>query len=421
MKTRPPNVSPETLRSLTDGWLLGHIHSIRPHQGGSSGSAKYAIESTEGRFLLKGRPHRALSPERLQLMRSVMAICLEAQLPVPELRPQADGARHIEQDGLVWELQTWMDGKSARRGRATRTPPESPWPCSTGQLEITLSSNHSSGESKVEFTSLVGRTMERFPSSKTSLQQLEALVGLAKKKSEERGVMDHPKQILHGDWHPKNLRMHSRRPGVGHFGFRCGSWMRWPTNWPTRCSKFHSDDRKTSRQPMAFRTSFSGRATAHIRVAIAHRKGTSRRHLEHVALADDRNHRRRNRASGCGMGRDPRHRCSGVDPSRSRDSRVDPRAKPIAGGGVDPDALTGTQRIDGSPKGGHRLRVESFVIQDHTPIRDFISVDAVGIALLKTRNHLGVRVQYTGCGVALKRVDTKPTMFSCGFRDQKRP
>ena len=80
MKTRPPNVSPETLRSLTDGWLLGHIHSIRPHQGGSSGSAKYAIESTEGRFLLKGRPHRALSPERLQLMRSVMAICLEAQL-----------------------------------------------------------------------------------------------------------------------------------------------------------------------------------------------------------------------------------------------------------------------------------------------------------------------------------------------------
>ena len=117
MKTRPPNVSPETLRTLTDGWLLGHIHSIRPHQGGSSGSAKYAIESTEGRFLLKGRPHRALSPERLQLMRSVMAICLEAQLPVPELRPQADGARHIEQDDLVWELQTWMDGKSARRGR----------------------------------------------------------------------------------------------------------------------------------------------------------------------------------------------------------------------------------------------------------------------------------------------------------------
>ena len=209
MKTRPPNVSPETLRSLTDGWLLGHIHSIRPHQGGSSGSAKYAIESTEGRFLLKGRPQRALSPERLQLMRSVMAICLEAELPVPELRPQADGARHIEQDGLVWELQTWMDGKSARRGRrdahasgialamfhrATRNQPPS---------------NHSSGESKVEFTSLVGRTMERFPSSKTSLQQLEALVGLAKKKSEERGVMDHPKQILHGDWHPKNLRMHS--------------------------------------------------------------------------------------------------------------------------------------------------------------------------------------------------------------------
>ena len=50
-------------------------------------------------------------------MRSVMAICLEAQLPVPELRPQADGARHIEEADLVWELQTWMDGKGAQRGR----------------------------------------------------------------------------------------------------------------------------------------------------------------------------------------------------------------------------------------------------------------------------------------------------------------
>ena len=209
MKIRPPNVSrpgcADPHRRLASGT---HPPSDRTKVA-PSGSAKYAIESTEGRFLLKGRPHRALSPERLQLMRSVMAICLEADLPVPELRPQADGARHIEQDGLVWELQTWMDGKSARRGRrdalasgialamfhrATRNQPPS---------------IHSSGESKVEFTSLVGRTMERFPSSKHSFNNSKQLQDWPKKKSEERGVMDHPKQILHGDWHPKNLRMHS--------------------------------------------------------------------------------------------------------------------------------------------------------------------------------------------------------------------
>ena len=209
MKIPAPNVSPETLRTLIDGWLLGQIHSIRPHQGGSSGSAKYAIESTEGRFLLKGRPHRALPPQRLQLMRSVMARCLEAQLPVPELRPQANGARHIEQDDRIWELQTWMGGKNAQRGRrdarasgialamfhrATRNHP---------------ASNQPSGDSKMEFPFLIRRTIERVPSSRASLQQLEELAGLAKIKTEERGIMDHPKQILHGDWHPKNLRMHA--------------------------------------------------------------------------------------------------------------------------------------------------------------------------------------------------------------------
>ena len=207
MKTRPPSVSPEALRTLTDGWLLGQIQSIRPHQGGSSGSAKYAIESTEGRFLLKGRSRRALSPERLQLMRSVMAICLEAQLPVPELRPQADGTRHIEQDDLVWELQTWMDGKSAQRGRRDAHASGIALAMFHRATRNHIASDHSSGDPKVEFNSLVGPAIERVPSSKASLQQLEKLSELARIKSEERGVIDHPKQILHGDWHPKNLRM----------------------------------------------------------------------------------------------------------------------------------------------------------------------------------------------------------------------
>lgn len=209
MKNRLPNVSSETLRTLTDGWLLGHIHSIRPHQGGSFGSAKYAIESTEGRFLLKGRPRRALSADRLKLMRSVMAMCLNAQLPVPELRPQADGARHIEEADLVWELQTWMDGKSAHRGRRDAHASGIALAMFHRATRHHPASNHSTGDSKVEFTSLLRHTMERVPASKTSLRQLEELAGLAKIKSGERGVMDHPKQILHGDWHPKNLRMHA--------------------------------------------------------------------------------------------------------------------------------------------------------------------------------------------------------------------
>ena len=36
------------------------------------------------------------------------------------------------------------------------------------------------------------------------------------------------------------------KPGVGHFDLDAVRvQMRWPTSWPTLCSKFHSDDRKT--------------------------------------------------------------------------------------------------------------------------------------------------------------------------------
>lgn len=207
MKTCPPNVSRETLRTLTDGWLLGHILSIRPHQGGSSGSAKYAIESTEGRFLLKGRPRRALSADRLKLMRSVMAVCLEARLPVPELRPQADGSRHVEEADLVWELQTWMGGRNAQRGRRDAQASGIALAMFHRATRDHPALNQPSMNPPREFGPLVERATEHLPGSKTALDKLEGLVELARMKSAERGLLNQPKQIVHGDWHPKNLRL----------------------------------------------------------------------------------------------------------------------------------------------------------------------------------------------------------------------
>ena len=125
--------------------------------------------------------------------------------------------------------------------------------------------------------------------AKTWLQQLEALVGLAKKKSEERGVMDHPKQILHGDWHPKNLRMHpdGRVSGILDFdAVRVDAVAHELANAVLQVSLRRPKDLALSQWPSGLH--FQSRATAHVGVAITHRKGTSRWHLEHVALVDDR-------------------------------------------------------------------------------------------------------------------------------------
>ena len=86
MSASNPSVPPVQLRDLLDGWQLGRINSIRPYEGGSSGSNKYMVEATEGRFLLKGRPLKALSAEQLEFMRVVMAGCADAKWP--ERRPQ---------------------------------------------------------------------------------------------------------------------------------------------------------------------------------------------------------------------------------------------------------------------------------------------------------------------------------------------
>ena len=57
----------------------------------------------------------ALSPERLELVRQITTNCVEARVPVADLRPQADGQRHVEWGGFVWELQSWITGRDGRR------------------------------------------------------------------------------------------------------------------------------------------------------------------------------------------------------------------------------------------------------------------------------------------------------------------
>ena len=219
MSASNPSVPPVQLRDLLDGWQLGRINSIRPYEGGSSGSNKSMVEATEGRFLLKGRPLKALSAEQLEFMRVVMAGCADAKLPVPDLRPKANGLRHVEYQGLVWELQSWMSGRGGRRGNEDASASGLALAMFHRATRSRQISNPKSCPHRHHFDRFIKRAIENVPTAELTLRSLGNLATVARAKVEERGISNHPKQTLHGDWHPRNLRFNEQGRVCGILDF----------------------------------------------------------------------------------------------------------------------------------------------------------------------------------------------------------
>lgn len=206
--------SSQTLDILA-GWMLGQINSVRPHDAGSSGAKKFVVDSAEGRFLLKGRPSGALSPERLELIRQVTTNCVEARVPVADLRPQADGHRHVEWGGFVWELQSWVSGRDGRRSsndaissgialamfhRATR------------HLQAPVIKGF---HQRQDIEKIARLALSHAPHAESALCELVTLAKVARTKVQDRGIAVHRQQALHGDWHPRNLRFNAQSQVCG--------------------------------------------------------------------------------------------------------------------------------------------------------------------------------------------------------------
>ena len=200
---------------LLAGWMLGQINSVRAHDAGSSGAKKFVVDSAEGRFLLKGRPSGALSPERLELIRQITANCVEARVPVADLRPQADGQRHVGWGGFVWELQSWVSGRDGRRSsndaissgialamfhRATR------------HLQAPVIKGY---HQRQDLEKIARLALSHAPHAESALCELVTLAKVARTKVQDRGIEVHRQQALHGDWHPRNLRFNAQRQVCG--------------------------------------------------------------------------------------------------------------------------------------------------------------------------------------------------------------
>lgn len=223
-------------RTVLTTWRLKPVF-LRP--AGGTANASLIVVGSRGQFVLRRRNPRYASPEQLTYDHSVIHGLAKAGLPVPKVVRTPAGSRWVEHDGQIYELFDFIEGLPAE--------PEHPVEISEaglmlGKFHLATAQLKPSGKKdwpryfdpKVSLKALkearktVGRDiLDRpadpmagpgCPGPRETIDFLLAQAELAERALPDKAYRALPHAIIHGDWHPANLRFRDHRI-VGVFDF----------------------------------------------------------------------------------------------------------------------------------------------------------------------------------------------------------
>ena len=211
---------PDELRDVLTHYALGSIESARAYPRGSRKSPKILLETANGRYLLKRRAAGRDRPARVSFSHTILAHLHEKGFPVPRLiRTRNAGDSKLILEGRVYEVFEYLPGKHydgtldetehagktlARLHRALRDFQTAWQPGGEGyhdsqrvraglhRIPPVVSSHDSVCGLEAELFRLVHDLRESYDLAAHAVNQL--------------GFPKWERWLVHGDWHPGNLR-----------------------------------------------------------------------------------------------------------------------------------------------------------------------------------------------------------------------
>ena len=211
---------PEELAAVLAHYTLGDILSAREYPRGSRRSPKILLQTAKGRYLLKRRALGRDRPARVTFSQTLLRHLYQKGFHVPRLiRVHDTGDSKLIHGGRVYEVFEYVDGEHydesleqtehagktlARLHRALRGFQTAWHPTSSGyhdsrrvraglqMVPAAVSSHDSVSGYEAELLSLIQELRERYDAA------AEKVNGL--------GFADWESELVHGDWHPGNLR-----------------------------------------------------------------------------------------------------------------------------------------------------------------------------------------------------------------------
>jgi len=218
-------IEPDELAEVLKRYDLGAIEKIREYPRGSRRSPKILIDTTSGRYVLKRRAQGRDKPARVTFAHTVLWRLREKGIPVPDLLRTRDSRESmLIIHGRVYELfkyvpgdhydaslaHTSQGGKTlARIHRALRNfqtawqPPAGGYHDSDrvraglNSIPSAVSSHDSVLGHESDLLALIQELYESYENATRAVNRL--------------GFRGWESRIIHGDWHPGNLRYRNDR------------------------------------------------------------------------------------------------------------------------------------------------------------------------------------------------------------------
>ncbi|MFQ5805252.1 MAG: phosphotransferase enzyme family protein [Phycisphaerae bacterium] len=220
--------SPSELAVVLSHYDLGVIESAKEFARGSRRSPKLLLRTAQGRYLLKRRAHGRARPARVTFAHTLLWHLRQKGFPVPELLSTRDGREStLTHGGRVYELFEYVpgeryDGSLEQTAHAGKTlarfhrgvadfqtawqPPPGGYHDSAAvraglnSIPTTIASHDSVIGQEAELLSLTQELYERYDEAAEAVNRL--------------GYTRWPRWIIHGDWHPGNMRFRRNKVAV---------------------------------------------------------------------------------------------------------------------------------------------------------------------------------------------------------------
>ncbi len=197
---------------------LGVIESITPFKRGSRRSPKVGIVAKDGKYLLKRRATRRSSERRVNLAHAAQEQLAAAGFPLAQLIPTREGDTCLRREDQLYELfmfvsghdysgtieQTYDAGRTLARFHeiTSAVPLDEHTPAGSfhdvnnvrtalQSIPRTISSHDSVVGFETDLVKLTDRLFDEYDRAADACN--------------DRGFLDLPMQIIHGDWHPGNM------------------------------------------------------------------------------------------------------------------------------------------------------------------------------------------------------------------------
>jgi len=205
----------DEIRQIAGAFDLGSIERIT--ELGGTATEKFAIETARGRFVIRVRPWEFASEGRIQFDHETLRRLAAAGLPVPCLQTRQNGSTWLEHGGRIVEVLSWVEG-----GEFQQSDTRSIFNAGGFLAEFHRAIGDPTPVGKEGFIredhpDLLRRYVDdaqglaEKENQKSRLREVNRQLDQVKKTLDSGWYATLPAAVIHGDFHPGNVRFRDSR------------------------------------------------------------------------------------------------------------------------------------------------------------------------------------------------------------------